>query len=119
LSKAFDITPLQTFAGLLSMSVLPNGSTDCAPGSLLQVASRFGLKPAEAAAWLAAAAKQVAGQWEARLRANGVAEGLIGQFAPAFAVAQGIAEEPERLETIVSGLELQPGKRGRRANLCS
>lgn len=68
LSKAFDITPLPTFTGLLAMNVSADGSQICSAHSLLSSAPHFGMSLRDAATWLGNAAVHVAQQWEPQLR---------------------------------------------------
>ncbi len=49
LSKAFDITPLPTFTGLLAMNVSADGSQICSAHSLLSSAPHFGMSLRDAA----------------------------------------------------------------------
>ncbi len=92
LSPLFDVTPLATFAGLLSMGVLANGAQDCAPANLLSVAPRFELDLDGAAQWLSGAARVVASSWQERMRGAGIADPVIAQVEPAFALAAEMAE---------------------------
>lgn len=116
LSPAFDITPLPSFVGLLALSVLPDGSQDGSPHNLLSVCSHFGVALTDAVAWLGDAARHVAGHWQQRLRDQGVQDGYVGRFQPAFVMATELAEDPEQLATVAEQLEAQSrrGKRPRR-----
>lgn len=105
LSPAYDITPLPTFVRSLAMGVLPDGTQDCSPTHLLQVAKRFGLEMPEAVAWLEDAANVVANEWRQRMRANGVAEGTLLKLQPAFVIAEEIAESPSVLEQAANKAE--------------
>lgn len=104
LSPAYDITPLPTFVRSLAMGVLPNGSQDCSPENLLQVCARFGLTPHAAAEWLGNAAKHVANSWQQRLLESGVSEARLAQFAPAFVLAEELADQPATLGNIAQQL---------------
>ena len=113
LSKAFDITPLPTFVRVLAMGVGPDGSQECSPLNLLSACPHFGFDPREAATWLGDAAVHVASHWQQRLRDNGVPAGHTGQFAPAFDLANELADDPEHLDKAMEEIELQ-GRKGRR-----
>lgn len=116
LSKAFDITPLPSFVGLLALSVLPDGSQECSPSDLLSVCSHFGVELVDAVAWLGDAAHHVASHWQQRLRDQGVPVGHVGRCQPAFVMATKIADEPEQLATAAEQVQAQSrrGKRSRR-----
>lgn len=114
LSKAYDITPLSTFVRSLAMSVLPDGSQDCSPANLLQVAVRFGLQRTDAASWLDDAANHVANHWQQRLRENGVHDSRLRQFEPAFVIAEEIAGTPGMLDNILQELDQASSRRGHR-----
>jgi serine/threonine-protein kinase HipA len=105
LSKAFDITPLPTFTGMLAMAVAADGSQACTPANLLRAAPQFGMGVGDAAAWLAQAAQHVARHWEALLLAQGVPTAATAQFNAAFALSNELAEAPEKLEQAVTASE--------------
>ena len=105
LSKAFDITPLPTFTGMLAMAVTADGSADCTPANLLCAAPHFGMCVDDAAAWLGQAARHVAQHWAALLLAQGVPTAATAQFNAAFALSNELAESPEMLEQAVSASE--------------
>lgn len=113
LSKAFDITPLPTFAGVLAMSVAVDGSQECSLYKLLSACSHMGLDLRDAAAWLTRASVHVAQHWESRLQLLGVSVTRIGQFAPAFVLATAWAQAPEQIEAAVQAIE-QEQRKGRR-----
>ena len=115
LSKAFDITPLPTFVGLLAMNVSADGSQACSAQSLLGSAPHFGLSLRDAVTWLGDAATHVAHHWQPTLRAVGVPAAHTGQFEPAFALATELAEAPECLDEALTTLEQthRTGKRRR------
>ena len=114
LSPVFDVTPLPGFAGLLALSVLPDGSQDCSAHNLLSVCSHFGVELPEAVTWLGNAAHHVASHWQQRLRDQGVQDGYVARFQPAFVMATELAEHPEQLATAAEQLEAQ-SRRGRRS----
>ena len=111
LSPLYDVTPLPTFDGLLSLAVLPDGSQDCSPRSLLSVTKHFGLEPHEAADWLLDAAAWVAEQWRPRFRDSGVPEARLAQFAAAFQIAEAIAEAPDAIAKALDDLAVATRKR--------
>jgi serine/threonine-protein kinase HipA len=113
LSKAFDITPLPTFVGILAMSVSADGSQEASVLNLLGACAHFGVDLREAATWLGDAAAHVANGWEAGLRAAGVPAGHTAQFAPAFRLAAGLAEDSDQLDEAASAIGRQ-GRGGRR-----
>ena len=113
LSRAFDITPLPTFVGILAMSVSADGSQEASAVNLLGACAHFGVDLREAVAWLGDAAAHVANGWEAGLRAAGVPAGHTAQFAPAFRLAAGLAENSDQLDEAASAIERQ-GRGGRR-----
>lgn len=113
LSKAFDITPLPTFVGILALSVSADGSQEASALNLLGACAHFGVDLREAAAWLGDAAAHVASGWEAGLRAVGVPAGHTAQFAPAFRLAAELAEDVGRLDEAAGAVERQ-GRGGRR-----
>jgi serine/threonine-protein kinase HipA len=105
LSKAFDITPLPTFTGLLAMNVSADSSQTCTARNLLGSAPHFGMGLRDAAAWLGDAAAHVAQHWQPQLLALGVPGAHTGQFGPAFALATQWAEAPERLDEALTTIE--------------
>lgn len=105
LSKAFDITPLPTFAGLLAMGVAADGSQTCTAQNLLGSAPHFGMGLSDAATWLGDAAAHVAQQWQPHLLALGVPAAHTAQFGPAFALATEWAEAPECLDEALTTIE--------------
>lgn len=105
LSKAFDITPLPTFAGLLAMNVSADGSQACSALSLLSSAPHFGMNLRDAAAWLGDAATHVANHWQQTLQAVGVPAARTGQFESAFVLATELAEAPEVLVDALASIE--------------
>lgn len=107
LSKAFDITPLPTFVGILAMSVSADGSQEASAVNLLGACAHFGVDLREAAAWLGDAASHVASHWEQRLREAGVPAGHTAQFAPAFGLAAALAEDSGQLDEAVGAIERQ------------
>lgn len=113
LSKAFDITPLPTFTGLLAMNVSADGSQACSALSLLGSAPHFGLNLRDAAAWLGDAATHVANQWQSTLQSVGVPAAHTGQFQPAFALATELAEAPACLDEALTAIE-QTNRAGRK-----
>lgn len=113
LSKAFDITPLPTFTGLLAMNVSVDGSQICSVRNLLGSASHFGLNLRDAAAWLGEAAMLVAEQWQSTLQSVGVPASHTAQFEPAFALATELAEAPECLDKALTVIE-QANRSGRK-----
>lgn len=113
LSKAFDITPLPNFTGILAMSVGPDGSQYGSVLNLLSACSHFGVDRREAAAWLGDAAVHVTQEWEQRLREQGVPAGHTAQFAPAFSLATELAEDHTKIDEAIHEIELQ-GRKGRR-----
>lgn len=113
LSKAFDITPLPTFTGLLAMNVSADGSQICSAHSLLSSAPHFGMSLRDASTWLGNAAVHVAQQWEPQLRDLGVAAAHTAQFEPAFVLATELAKEPEALDEALTTIE-HSRRKGRR-----
>jgi serine/threonine-protein kinase HipA len=111
LSKAYDITPLPTFVRSLALSVSPDGSQACSPRSLLQVAGRFGVEVADAAAWLSDAANHVADTWQQSMRENGIPDVRLAQFAPAFVISDEIANDSSVINDIVEQMEQSHSKR--------
>ena len=105
LSKAFDITPLPTFTGLLAMGVAADGSPTCTAQNLLGSAPHFGLDLHDAAAWLGHAAAHVAQRWQPQLQALGVSSAHTAPFEPAFALATEWAEAPECLDEAITAIE--------------
>jgi serine/threonine-protein kinase HipA len=114
LSKAFDITPLPNFVGILAMSVSADGSQEASVLNLLGACAHFGVDLREAAAWLGDAAAHVAKGWEAGLRAAGVPAGHTAQFAPAFRLAAELAEDSGQMDEAISAIERQGRKGSRR-----
>jgi serine/threonine-protein kinase HipA len=114
LSPAFDITPLPSFAGLLALSVLPDGSQECSTHNLLSVCSHFGVELPDAVAWLGDAAHHVAGHWQQRLRDQGVPDGYVGRFQPAFVMAIELAEGQDQLATAAEQVQAQNRRGARR-----
>ena len=96
------------------MGVLPDGTQDCSPTHLLQVAKRFGLELSEAVAWLEDAANVVANEWRQRMRENGVKEGNLLKLQPAFVIAEEVAESPSVLERAADEAEQASARGGRR-----
>lgn len=117
LSPAFDITPLPSFVGLLALSVLPDGSQGCSAHNLLSVCSHFGVELPDAVAWLGDAAHHVAGHWQQRLQDQGVPDGSVARFQPAFVMATELAEDSDQLATVAEQVQAQSrrGKRSRRS----
>ena len=116
LSKAFDITPLPTFVGILAMSVSADGSQEASAANLLGACAHFGVDLREAAMWLGDTAAYVANGWEAGLRTAGVPAGHTAQFAPAFRLAAELAEDSDQLVEAASAIERQ-GRKGPRRRL--
>lgn len=112
LSPVFDVTPLPGFVGLLALGVLPDGSQACSAHNLLWVSSHFGVGLPEAVAWLGKAAHHVAGHWQQRLRDQGVQDGHIARFQPAFVMATELTED--QLATAAEQVEAQ-SRRGKRS----
>ncbi|MDQ3059776.1 MAG: HipA domain-containing protein [Pseudomonadota bacterium] len=113
LSRAFDITPLPTFVGILAMSVSADGSQEASVSNLLGACAHFGVDLCEAAAWLGDAAAHVASHSEQRLRVAGVPAGHTAQFSPAFRLAAELAGDSDQLDEVVSVIE-RHGRRGQR-----
>jgi serine/threonine-protein kinase HipA len=113
LSKAFDITPLPSFKGVLAMGVAADGSQACSALNLLSAAPHFGLGPQDAAVWLGGAAAHVAQHWEPLLQAHGVLAAHTARFRPAFAFATELAEAPSGLDEALTTVE-QARRKGRR-----
>jgi serine/threonine-protein kinase HipA len=105
LSKAFDITPLPTFNGLLSMSVSADGSQACTAQSLLGSAPYFGLGLHDAASWLGEAARHVAQHWQPKLQAVHVPASHAEQFEQAFALATELAQSLGQLDEALQAIE--------------
>lgn len=113
LSKAFDITPLPTFTGVLAMGVAADGSQTCTARNLLGSAPHFGLDLHDAATWLGHAARRVAEQWQPTLQSVGVPAAHTTPFEPAFALATEWANAPQRLDEAITAIE-QTQRAGRK-----
>lgn len=98
LSKAFDITPLQTFSKSLAMGITASGVTTCSIENLLLATRYFDVNLEEAATWLFEASKYISESWRSQMRQSGVSDSYLDNLAQAFSFSEEVASDISLVE---------------------
>jgi serine/threonine-protein kinase HipA len=109
LSPAFDITPLRSYSGLLSMATTAEGSKDASAENLIKACPRFGIAADQGARWLLDAAELISEFWEVRMVESGVSTVHLPDLRSAFMTAHAIHKDPDIVQ-----MALESGHVGRR-----
>ncbi|MFT7724392.1 MAG: HipA domain-containing protein [Roseateles sp.] len=114
LAPLFDVTPVAKERPVLRMAVGIDGSAVPTVERLLGAAGHFGVDIEAGAAWLLAKSRFIAQNWQQRLRELGVPDAEIARTAPAFGLAEELAQARQQVEAACDGVRRQLGKRRRR-----